>query len=291
MTNEIRVSPLTGFETIVAPNRAKRPVDPGNCPFCLPSPEIDPALGPQVVRNMYPALSPEFPEARGYSEILIESLRHDTDIHLMPEGELLRAFDTGHRRMRELFGMEGIEYVHLFRNRPKRGGTLSHPHSQIYALPFVPAIVRREAERFSGSCPLCTDPAPHHAERVVASSETVAVLLPYAPRAPYEVHVYPPHARTLWAIDAAVLRDTLSAIRRVILALDSVFGETAYTLCEHNAPKDTRDFHAHFELIPQFHSQRQVRFSTGLEHSSGVYLLDASVEDMANVLRAAFDRT
>lgn len=291
MTNEIRVSPLTGLQTIVAPNRALRPVDPGNCPFCQPSAEVDPLRGPQVVRNLYPALSPDFPAAHGYSEILVESLRHDTDIHLMPEETLVRAFETGHKRLQELFRMKDTRYVHMFRNRPKRGGTLSHPHSQIYALSFVPVLIHREARHFSRSCPICEDPSPGHPERIIAYEGQAAAALPYAPRAPYEIHIYPPHTRVLWALDAATLRDTLSVIRRVIIAIDSVFGEVPYTLTEHNAPKGARNFHAHFELIPQFHSQKQVRFSTGLERSSGVYLLDGSVEDMANQLRTAVDRT
>ncbi len=295
--NELRRDRLSGEWVIVAPNRASRPVSPEMCPFCPGAPEIDARKEVQILRNRYPPLSLDVSPAkgvdsapaRGVSEIVIESRKHDDDLAYMSEDQALIVFDVALSRMRELSEKEGVEYVHFFRNRGgKQGVTVSHPHSQVYALPFVPKRLQLEQRAFrSKACPVCSVELTASA-RCVFSDVNATAYVPYAPRWPYEVHVVSSHTPELWEISEKELSSFVRAIRFSMLTIDRLFGPlTPVTLTLHNSPKPRANFHAHAELIPAFTDRSRVRFSTGLERSADTHLLDLLPEEMAATLRGA----
>ncbi len=295
---------MTGEWITVAPNRSLRPVLPDKCPFCPGSSEIDPTLDVQVIPNRFPpytmsasgATTVYSMPAYGASEIVVESHDHNADFSefsLMHASKVIR---TALDRMRLLQQDPKIKHVLFFRNRGRLGGvSIGHPHSQIYALPFVPPRIAKETERLQGKdCALCNvGVLPGHTERLVYQKNGVLVYVPYAPRTPYELFIHTTtHIRNLWELDSQRLEDVVGCLLVSLRLLDYTLGpETTYTLTIHNSPKDESDFHAHIEVIPVITDRRRVRFSRGFERSAGGYLLDTLPEDKARELRANLEKT
>ena len=98
-----------------------------------------------------------------------------------------------------------VAYVHVIVNEGREAGaSLPHTHAQLYALPFVPAAIARERERFTAySRP---DPGPQPArrpapgggaarERIVAIDSEAVALCPFASRVPFHLQVVPRRPR------------------------------------------------------------------------------------------------
>lgn len=281
----------------MAPNRSSRPVLPEKCPFCPGSSEIDPSKQAQIIPNRFPPFSRDASGATsglsmpayGVSEILVETLDHNTDFSGFSLEHAISVVKLALERMRTLEEDPGIRYVHFFRNRGRSGGvTITHPHSQIFGIPFVPPRLAKEVERLRGKgCPLCgPERFPGHNDRLVYSKGQASVYVPYAPRTPYEMLVHGAHVRSLWLLAEKDLRDLVEALLVALRLLDATLGEeTTCTMTIHNAPKAADDFHAHIEIIPVITDRRRVRFSRGFERSAGSYLLDSLPEERAGELR------
>lgn len=296
--NEVRKDYLTNEWVIIAPARSNRPVSPNACPFCPTSPEIDPSKSVQIVPNKYPSLTLNAPilvsdywrTAHGVSEIIVETLRHDADFAYIPLDEAVKIFEVALNRLRELASRPEIEYVHFFRNRGKTlGVSIAHPHSQIYALPFTPPRLKQEAKVFqeNDECVLCTQLSLKNFEdRLVYRVGEAHSYVPYAPKIPYEFHIQTVHTESLWYLKPEQLSDTVSVLQTTLRVLDLLLGlDTAYTFAVHNSPKNSSKFHAHIEVIPFITDRRRVRFSTGLERTTGACVFDGLPEERAKELR------
>ena len=131
-----------------------------DCPFCIGGIE---APEPYIVKafpNRWPALTPgdgvEFARlgreltkrapARGASEVVLYSPDHNTTFASLGSEQIRRVIDVWAARTEALLSRREIQYVLVFENRgPEVGATISHPHSQIYAFPFVPPVAAMEA--------------------------------------------------------------------------------------------------------------------------------------------------
>ena len=92
-------------------------------------------------------------------------------------------------------------FVHVSVNEGKgAGASLPHTHAQLYALPFVPAAVARERERFTAYWDrtqgrnLLEDLLQEEVrrqERVVAIDAEGVALCPFASRVPFQVQIVP----------------------------------------------------------------------------------------------------
>src|SRR5262249_29261060 len=99
-------------------------------------------------------------------------------------------------RTAELSELPGIEQVLCFENRGEDiGVTLSHPHGQIYALPFLAPRTARAlaAARRRGRGLIAELVTAERASgvRVVSANEHWTAFVPAASRWPFEVHVVP----------------------------------------------------------------------------------------------------
>ena len=85
--------------------------------------------------------------ARGVCEVVVYSPQHDATLTQLPESELRNLIAVWADRYAELGALPYVEYVYVFENKGREiVVTLQHPHGQIYALPFVPPIPRRELD-------------------------------------------------------------------------------------------------------------------------------------------------
>jgi UDPglucose--hexose-1-phosphate uridylyltransferase len=322
--SQLRLNPLTGRWVTVATERSVRPADFAHrtaavesgpsrpCPFCPGHEEATPpaaeTYGPEgnwlvrVVPNLYPAFSggdaltvehlgPVFTQARasGAHEVFVLTPDHDsswTDLDDRHAGLVMAALRD---RLEEHARQPHIRYTQAIVNHGREAGaSLSHPHGQLLAMPFVPGELAEELAgftRFGEACLLCTTVEAEVAagHRVVQADDRVVVVAPFWSGSPFEMLVLPvqheahlAHAdpRDLAAAGRA-LRDALSRLRRTI-------GDVAYNVVFHTAPHHQRDagYHWHIHVVPRITSV------AGFEQGTGVLINIVAPELAAQSLAA-----
>jgi UDPglucose--hexose-1-phosphate uridylyltransferase len=169
--SELRFHPFLDQWVITATHRQERTFHPppGYCPLCPTKPGGFPTEIPfesydiVVFENKFPSLSlaPPEPAAEGTEvapvrrsvglcEVVCYSDRHDATFATLPYPQIRKLVRVWKERYEALASNPEVEYVFIFENKGKEiGVTLSHPHGQIYAYPYLPPTVRMElaAER------------------------------------------------------------------------------------------------------------------------------------------------
>jgi UDPglucose--hexose-1-phosphate uridylyltransferase len=297
------------------------PVDPERDPFREGHEERTPpevfawrpggggANGPgwtvRVVPNLYPALGDEGdvaadPLAAGRGEVDLFSARPAVGAHEVivnapdPVGSLAeltveqveRAMEVWRERMQ---AHADAGYLHLIVNEGREAGaSLPHTHAQLYALPFVPAVVARERERFTAYSDrtqgrnLLEDLLQEEVrrrERVVAIDREAVALAPFASRVPFQVMLVPRRPRPRFEDDgplgAALLHDVLGRLGRVLGALPPL------NMWVRTAPAGAEYFCWRIDILPR------LTHLAGLELGTGVNLNVMPPELAASQLRAA----
>ena len=124
-------------------------------------------------------------------------------------------------------------YVHVIVNEGKEAGaSLPHTHAQLYALPFVPAAVARERERFTAYSDrtqgrnLLEDLVQEEVrrrERIVAIDDEAVALCPFAARVPFHMQLVPRRPAARFSDDgplgARLLHEVLTRLRAALGAL------------------------------------------------------------------------
>jgi len=327
---ELRKDPITRRWVIIATERAARPTDlrheeiePNDlekCPFCegredRTPPEIfairDPGTAPntpgwhvRVVSNKFPALRIEGSTERspvgiysrmdgvGAHEVIIETPDHHAHLGLLPAGQVADVIRAYLQRYEDLRGDTRFEYVLLFRNHGRAAGaSLSHPHSQLIALPIVPKQVAEEldaAERYfakSGACIYCAMIEQELAsrDRVVFENAAFVVIEPYASRFPFETVVLPKvHQADFGLLQADDVPALAEALHESLFRLQAALSNPPYNFIVHSLPYKEGSkyaYHWHFEIIP-----RLTRVA-GFEWGSGFYINPVIPEEAARYLR------
>jgi UDPglucose--hexose-1-phosphate uridylyltransferase len=203
-------------------------------------------------------------------------------------------------RTRELGALPGVEHVFVFENRGEEIGiTLTHPHGQIYAYPFVPPRTLRmlrsaRAHREqTGECLFCALLAAERAagDRVVAETGRWTAFVPHAARWPFEVHVYPRrHLPDLPALDAEERHELARLHLDVLRRFDGIFGtRMPYIAAWHQAPvRGDRDLaHLYLQVFSVRRAPGKLKYLAGSESAAGVWVNDIAPERAAQLLRDA----
>ena len=267
-------------------------------------PADSPGWQVRVVPNLYPALEPGDADtsdplgagrgdpdlfatrpASGVHEVVINGPESVSSLHdLGPEG-LGTAMDVWRERMRV---HQGSAYVHVIVNEGQQAGaSLPHTHSQVYALPFVPAAVARERERFTAyrdrtqGRNLLADMLQEEVrrrERLVAVDSEAVAICPFASRGPFHVQILPRTPRARFEDDgplgAALLHGVLGRLESVLGALPPL------NMWVRTAPPGSAAFCWRIDLVPRLAQQ------AGLELGTGVELCAFAPERGAELLRA-----
>lgn len=319
---EIRIDPLTGLKVVIAPERAERP---GALPAVAPPPAVDPAGDPfapgneamtppeiarrtggdggwsvRVVPNRYPAwdaaaaeTEPDAREdlfsrapARGAHEVIVNAPGPVSTLADLDAAQLALAVDVWRERMA---AHADAACRHLHVNEGEAGGaSLPHTHAQLSALPFVPAAIARERERYGAYAvqtmggDLMSDllgEEVRRRERIVAIDDEAVLLAPWASRVPYQLMLVPRRSRPRFedapVTGAALLHDGLRRLR-------ARFGASPpLTLWIRTAPAGADRFCWRMDILP-----RLVPLA-GLELGTGVHLCVVAPETAAGELRAA----
>ena len=262
--SELRQNMATNEWVIIATDRAKRPDQfkrherrecgepkySKTCPFCPGNEDKTP---PEIARvpdgergwlvravpNKFSAVSPggtadrknrgrhRYMHGIGAHEVIVETTIHNAPTMLLDVDHIAKVVDMQHGRFRALQSNPDHEQVILFKNHGCEAGTsLAHPHSQIVALPIVPAAnihrVRTalDYKNDSGHCVYCDMLAEEleSGDRVITANEHFVAFVPFAAFSPFHTWVLPRKHRASFASAAPEERRSLAAIMKDVLA-------------------------------------------------------------------------
>lgn len=318
---ELRWNALLGEWVIVATHRQGRTFLPPEeyCPLCptsrsdapteIPAPDFEIA----VFQNRFPSLRPVAPApepstagrsapAVGVNEVVVYSPHHTAGLADLPEVWTRRLIDVWADRYRDLGSRDDVRYVFIFENRGKEiGVTLTHPHGQIYAFPYLPPRIAQERAAFEayasghgGRCLLC-DAAEREARdgaRTLIEGTAFVAYVPFAARWPYETHVVArEHRRSLAELSAAERDDLARVYRSLLRAYDALWGfPMPYVMSAHQAATDGASSladHLHFEFTPPYRARDRLKYLAGCETGAGTFINDTLPEETAAQLREA----
>ena len=180
-------------------------------------------------------------------------------------------------------------YVHLIVNEGESAGSsLAHTHAQLYALPFVPAVVARERERFTAyhdrtqgrdlQADLLQEEVRRR-ERVVAVGPDAVALCPFASHVPFHVQLMPRAPRPRFEdggpTGAATLHEVLERLAGAVGDIPPL------NLWVRTAPPGSTSFSWRIDALPR------LAHPAGLEMGAGVQLCVLAPERAAERLRGA----
>ncbi len=309
------------------PHQAKdAPADNEPCPFCpgnefMTPPEIsafrphnNPALAAWTVRtvpNLKAVLHIEGKANRrgeglydmmngiGAHEVIIETPEHDARFFNYDQQKIEEVAAMWRDRATDLSKDSRFRYIQIFRNYGESaGGHLTHPHSQIIALPVVPRVVREEivhAHEYwmnKERCILCDMLSQDRkSDRVIHENDYFVVIEPYASRSPFETWIVPREHASSFATDSIDLSSFAHALRLTLTSIAKALGNPSYNLIVHSAPtgierlfktprvKISDLYHWHLEVVPR------IKRIAGFEYGTGIFVNPVRPEDAAKYLR------
>jgi UDPglucose--hexose-1-phosphate uridylyltransferase len=259
----------------------------------------------RVVPNLYPALAgdKEAPidpldagrgepdlfavrPATGSHEVIVNTPAPVASVGELDAEQLETAMDVWRERMR---AHADAAYVHVLVNEGRvAGASLPHSHAQLYALPFVPAGVARERERFTAYANrtqgrnLLEDLVQEEVrrkERIVSIDREAVATCPFASRVPYQLQIAPRRPRARFEDDgplaAGLLLDALGRLERVLGTPPPL------NLWVRTAPQGAEYFCWRIDVLPRLAQP------AGLELGAGLNLNVVTPESAAATLRDA----
>lgn len=300
--SELRWHPLLREWVTLAPWRQERTYHPAaaDCPLCPTRPGQPPTEIPKpdyhiaVFENRFPSYTGD----EGRCEVVCYTADHDSSLGGQSVAHIRDLIEVWQDRHQELSALAGVRYVHIFENRGEEMGvTLSHPHGQIYAYPFVPPRIEREVEsslqhfEAEGSCLYCDIlEGEWQGERTVTENERWLAFVPEFARWPYEVHLAPrEHVGTIDELSAGQSDGLAHILKNLLRRYDALFGKPlAYVMSMHQRPAGAAGhYHFHIEFYPPNRTADRLKMLAGSELGAGAYILDTRPEDSARQLREA----
>lgn len=317
--SELRFHPFLNQWVITATQRQDRTFHPPDdyCPLCPTKPGGFPTEIPYdhydivVFENKFPSLRhpPLHPaiegsvvtpvrKSAGVCEVVCYTDQHTQTLANLPYEQVRKLTRVWKDRYVELGKIEEVEYVFIFENKGKEiGVTLSHPHGQIYAYPFIPPILTEElrSERAyfeENGKPLMEEWLEFElssGSRVVWQNDTFVAIIPFFARYPYEIYVTPKrHISSLAHMDVAELDDLAEALLAVTRRYDKLFDlSMPYVMAVHQEPTmHGYEFNwFHIEFYPPYRTANKLKYLAGSEAGAGAFINDTLPEEKAEEMR------
>ena len=327
--SQARWDRLLGEWVVIASHRQDRTFQPADdqCPLCpstadsrteIPAPEYEvvvfenrfPTLktvetgrgGDGDGANGQPAAGPgnllAGRPAGGRCEVVCFSQQHAASFADLSPGQAATVMAAWADRSAGLARLPGVEQVYCFENRGAEiGVTLSHPHGQIYAYPYITprtdrmlsacASYRRETGSNLFDDILAADEADP--SRIVLQGSHWTAFVPYAAHWPYEVHLYPRRrVPSLVALAEPAKAEFCELYLDVLRRFDRLFDRPApYISAWHQAPvrRGGDDFALHLELFTVMRAPGKLKYLAGSESGMGAFANDIAPETAADRLR------
>ena len=318
--SELRYHPFLQQWVITATHRQDRTFHPpdGYCPLCPTLPGGFPTEVPRaeydiaVFENRFPSLhhAPDEPSvegtlltpvrpSEGVCEVLCYSSEHSATFATLPLRQIKKLARVWKDRYVKLAALEYVEYVFIFENKGKETGvTLSHPHGQIYAYPYIPPVLEKEllAEREHWEAherPLMQDVLEMERKdgrRIVWENARFVAFVPFFARYPFETYVVPnDHLCSLADMDSVTLDGLAEALWAMARKFDALFGfSMPYVMAMHQEPAvPGYDFNwFHVEFYPPYRTAEKLKYLAGSEAGAGAFINDTLAEESAEMLRS-----
>jgi len=284
-----------GRKVIIAVNRGKRPNDfkrkgarPGKdleydakCFFCPGNEHMTP---PEIARreeegkwifrcfpNKFYAVSREFENAYGTHEVIVETEKHNLTLSQLSRERILKVLEMYKERVKELYKDGRIRYALVFKNEGgEAGASLTHSHTQIMCMDYVPKKIAEETE---GECVFCRK--IKEKKNLVYENASFVALCPEAPIFPFETWIIDRKHEDFLECD---LKELADGLKNVLAKLDTLLDFPPYNFYFHIAPKNGK-MHFHIELITRLSNW------AGFEFGSGVIINVMPPEQAAEALR------
>ena len=321
-TSHARHDPLLDEWVVMASHRQTRthlpPAD--QCPLCpsrdgrsteIPSPDYDVV----VFENRFPSLALDVPGVEptvdgqdllrrergvGRCEVVCFTSDHTSSFAALTVPQARTVLIAWIDRTAELSALPDVAHVFPFENRGEEiGVTLSHPHGQIYAYPFIPPRTQKmlDAARRHRACTgrdLYEDVLASERRagtRVVLENDHWTAFVPAAARWPVEVHVLP-HRRVadLTELSDGEQQQFAELYLDLLRRLDRLFGvPLPYIAAWHQAPvREGRDLaRLHLQVTSIRRAPNKLKYLAGSESAMGVFINDVLPERQAEMLREA----
>ncbi len=308
---ELRLDLVTGNWVVISAKRGKRPHTPfveaqykyagdiATCPFCDPdkSGQKEDVLRygstqdwtVRVFPNRYPAFA-EGRELRermrglylsldaiGFHEVVVTRDHYQTFAHFRPE-QIAEVFAAYQERYIKLMNKRFVRYISIFHNHGKSAGaSISHPHSQLIAIPLVSSELACEINGAEGyftknqECVYCDMLAYElqKGERIVYQNSHFVIFCPYASRMGYEMWLLPKsHLPYFERLSREERFQAAVALKEALHRLDVFLNNPDYNFYLHTAPCDGKiyDFyHWHLEILPKYSTWAGFELGTGIE--------------------------
>lgn len=316
--SELRQDPIIDDWVVIATGRAKRPnafikarkekwyQSKKDCPFEDPQKSGNPHplliyykdkskkdWSLQVVQNKFPAFGPGLCEAIrkegpytvqdgvGFHEVII-TRDHNRQIAQFSDKETEEVIHAYQERYLALMDQKCVKYISIFHNQGKEGGaTMFHPHSQLVAIPVIPANIKKSldgAKRFfqkNKKCVYCTmlDWERKVKERIVYENDNFIALCPYASVTAFEIVIAPKMHSSCFEMLSDIERlHTANALRVSLRKLFKGLRNPDYNFFIHTSPcqraEDYHYYHWHIIILPKTAVWAGFELGTGIEISS-----------------------
>lgn len=225
----------------------------------------------KVVKNAFPALSPDNPNAFGVQEVIINTPDHDTEFSGLPIEHILEIFSAYKQRLGELSKLEGIRYVLVFKNDgPLAGASIAHSHCQIFALPIVPPRISHESDALNhywdnhDSCAYCDviDWEISQKVRLIAEDKHFIALAPYASAHALEAWLLPRrHINKFSEMSGAEAYSLAVLMKKITARLDTSTISFNYLLQE---SLENQNHHFVLKVEPRVNKYAGAELGTGV---------------------------
>lgn len=259
----------------------------------------------QVVPNKYPAFRrgercpvviPRGPyrwsAGVGFHEVVV-TRGHTRSLAAMAPEEAALVLRAYRQRYLALKDEECVEYISIFHNHGRgAGATITHPHSQIIAIPVIPPDVARSLRgaaayhRQHRACVHCAMIAFERRDgrRIVYENRDCVVFCPFVSRSAFEIRIFPKrHQPEFETMDDRQTLAAADALKTALAKLGGGLGDPAYNFFIHTAPtadgRRAPHYHWHIEIIPK------TAIWAGFEIGTGIEISTTSPEAAASFLR------
>lgn len=311
--SELRQDIVTGDWVLIATGRAKRPDAFVHADRIASRDEFDPFENPEesgqekdvliyrrddgdwsvrVIPNKYPAFSrgrsvkelsegPYFSmNGVGYHEIVITRDARRS-LPLLETWQVAEVIDAYRERYLALMNRKSVNYIQVIHNHGKEAGaSLSHPHSQLMAIPVISPYIKLEldgAENYYRSnkekvYSVIAEYEEKQGKRVVYENEHFIAFCPFASRGAFEIMILGkrpnPYFERITDEEQFACAEVL---QKALQAIYAGLNDPAYNFYIHSAPCDGREYphyQWHIEILPHTATWGGFELSTGIEIST-----------------------
>ncbi len=287
---EIRKDYIQEKYVIIAPKRSKRPHDvskaakpqkkmESSCIFCPQNLTKVKSLyrhgsgknwSINVIKNKYPAVSPDNPKAYGHQEVVIETPDHTLELEHLSVNHIANLLAAYAVRTKAISKDKKVEYILIFKNNGGvAGASLQHSHSQIFATQFLPPHIfdksqRQQAYKLQhGHCVYCDVIAKEsQGSRLVYRDKHVVAFTPYASVFNYEIWIMPiAHRDNITELTSAERQSFAKILKHILIKISQL--TLPYNFYFHQVINDN-DQHLYMKVVPRGSVWAGVEIGSGL---------------------------